>query len=70
MHQLCGEWKAPYSRKCAGKFQIPQTLRNQLFVPGYAGKYFPAFYFCIGAILLAAPFWTPSDGSDRFWYFL
>ena len=63
MHQLCGEWQAAYSRECAGKLQIPQTLRNQLFVPGYAGKYFPAFYFCTGTVLLAPSFRTSAHGT-------
>ena len=69
MHQLCGERKASYCGECAGEFQIPQTLWNQLFVSGYAGKYFPALYFCIGTIILAAPFRTSPYGTGRIWNF-
>ena len=70
VHQLRGAWTAPYSRERFGKLQIPQTLRNKLSVPGHAGKYFPAFHFRSGAVLLAAFVGTTFDDSDCVWYLL
>ena len=38
-------------------------LRNQLPVSGYAGQHFPAFYFCIGSVLLGETVWKTSYGT-------
>ena len=65
MYQLCGAWASPYSRECTEKLQTAQKVRHQLFVSGYAGKYFPALYLRAGAILLAAPFRTSAHGAHR-----
>ena len=40
--------------ECTEKLQTAQKVRHQLFVSGYAGKYFPALYFCVGTRLLDA----------------
>ena len=63
MYQLSGAWASPHSRECTEKLQNAQKVRHQLFVSGYAGKYFPALYFCVGTRLLDAPVWTSSDGA-------
>ena len=65
MYQLSGERTASYGRERNEKLPPAQTMWNQLSVSGYVGKYFPAFYFCTGSILLDASVWTPSHGADR-----